>query len=80
MHDNNQANYYSVVLVECPDPGGIAHGVRTESHWPYTATSTITYHCKPCYTGGGTITCQSNGTWTRKPVCNGRLLPYYIMG
>ena len=56
---------------ECGDPGGLHHGVRSESYWPYLVNTQISYTCHPCYHGGGTITCQSDGEWTHRPQCQG---------
>ena len=71
--------FFVHIKVECGDPGGIHDGFKGESHWPYSVNSTITYNCHPCYTGGGTITCQPNGKWTKKPECKGKsnLFIYY---
>ena len=60
--------------MDCPGPGGIAHAARSETHWPLSVGAKATYTCNPCYTGGGTITCQRNGQWTQKPTCTGKIL------
>ena len=57
----------------CAEPGSLPHATRSGDYWPYSTESTITYVCNTCYTGGGKVTCQSNGTWTDKPMCKGEL-------
>ena len=60
--------------IECSDPGGVDNSVRSAANWPYTVNTQFTYTCNKCYTGSGTITCQSDGTWSQKPQCKGLLL------
>ncbi len=53
----------------CPEPGGVPFSSRTRYNGPYNPGSQVTYSC---HDGNvGTITCQSNGGWTQKPVCSG---------
>ncbi len=51
----------------CPEPGGVAFSTRTSYNGPYHSDSQVTYSCNNG--GGGSITCQSDGTWTQKPTC-----------
>ena len=60
--------------MDCTEPGGIAHAARSETHWPLSVGAKVTYTCNPCYTGGGNITCQRNGQWTKKPTCRGEII------
>ena len=57
----------------CPEPGGgVWDAVRSGATWPYTTNKQVTYTFHQLCPGkGGTITCQSNGTWTDKPQCIG---------
>ena len=59
------------LITVCADPGGVDHAVRSEAAWPYRENTRFTFTCDDCSTGGGSITCQSNGQWTTKPNCTG---------
>ncbi len=54
----------------CPEPGGVPFSTRTRYNGPYNPGDHVTYSCLEGG-GGGTITCQRDGTWTRKPGCSG---------
>ncbi len=56
----------------CPEPGGVPFSSRTRYNGPYNVGSEVTYSCLHGG-GGGTITCQSDGVWTKKPTCSGFL-------
>ena len=51
----------------CPEPGGVPFSTRTSYNGPYHSDSQVTYSCNNG--GGGSITCQRDGTWTQKPTC-----------
>lgn len=53
----------------CAEPGGIKFASRSSYSGPYNVGDQVTYNF---YDGrGGTIICQSNSTWTQKPICTG---------
>ena len=55
--------------VYCSDPGEVRYATRS-GEGPYRVGSRVDYTCVGfCVTGSGSITCQSNGEWTRKPAC-----------
>ena len=56
----------------CNNPGELRNAKRTGDQAPYTLNSRVTYTCNICYSGQGTITCRSNGQWSRKPTCTGK--------
>ncbi len=58
----------------CPDPGGVIHARRSGALFPYQEDDEIQYTCDPCFSGGGTITCQRGGQWSGSVVCAGNCL------
>ena len=53
----------------CPEPGGLPFSTRTRFNGPYFVGSNVSYSC---FDGvRETMTCQSDGEWTSKPICNG---------
>ena len=66
-------------LGTCPEPGGMWGAVRSGATWPYTTNKQVTYTSDQLTCISGTITCQSNGTWTDKP-CIGEWNIYLVSG
>ena len=59
----------STAAAQCPDPGHVSNAVRFPAN-PFVGTR-VTYFCNAGYTGGGTITCLSNGQWSSpRPTCS----------
>ncbi len=57
-----------VVCVEPSDPA-FATRVDVSHEGKHRLGATVGYLCDDCLSGGGTITCLPNGTWTTVPPC-----------
>ena len=51
----------------CQDPGEVAGATRDVTRGPYPVGTVIRYGC--IIGVGETITCQTKGQWTQKPMC-----------
>ena len=56
-------------MVACDDPGGVPHTERNREDGPFPVGTVVTYWCHTGL-GGGSITCEAPGIWTRKPTCH----------
>ena len=55
----------------CGDPGSVDNAVRFGTD--FTEGSSVSYNCiSACHRGGGSITCNANGSWDPKPTCDGK--------
>ena len=64
------AKTFIVTGISCEDPGPVDNAVQTGLSYKYQ--DTVMYNCNTGYlrTGGATITCQDDGTWSSsKPTC-----------
>lgn len=69
---NSTEGILSVLLLAgCVEPGGIPHGRRPGPLGWYDAETQVSCTCTGSHTGGGTVTCLHDGTWTDKPKCEG---------
>ena len=60
--------------VRCQDPGQVQNAQRTG--FDYSVNAVVSYRCNQCFTGGGSITCQSSGQWSpQTPQCRGKKEP-----
>ncbi len=58
-------------LGQCPEPGGVLYSTRSGAAFPYHVGDTVNYTCKGNYSGGGTTTCQQDGSWSGTIACAG---------
>ena len=72
--EKGNTQFFCCVLGGCEEPDLVPHSTSYGTRGPYMENHQMIILCESSYTGGGIITCQSDGKWSPNPVCTGKEL------